>query len=378
MNIIKFQVVQVVAGNAPAVSLAVSDVPLVLTRIFTGTGAPAAGTLQAGNGRYNGITGGFILAATLAAAGADYQVSDTLTLSTGTATTTLQMQVTEVDSSGAILNFVVSRAGVYTAWPSATAGVTGGHGSGAQFSPTRPTPDLYIDNTTPTAPVLYVCKAGGTNATSTWAQMSSTGGTAGLQQFKVVSDAGDYWICKSWDGATLGTNVASIYKPPKIRCGTLAITTETIRGTVQNYTYAFDGGLGCYVRTTTVGGNLLGKDVIIPDALANDIIDALSHANLPQQIGTAAVNNGGTSGAYIVGDQLTISGGTGTAAVLEVTAVSGGHVTGVKIVNAGAYTAAPTLSGCATTGGSGAGATFDLTMAGGLRAVDDGRAWSEI
>jgi hypothetical protein len=80
-------------------------------------------------------------------------------------------------------------------------------------------------------------------------------------------------------------------------------------------------------------------------------------------VATYAVNAGGTG--YVVGDVLTISGGTATvAAKFRVTAVSGGVVTAVKVNNAGAYTANPS-SPASTTGGTGTGCTLTITMTSG-------------
>lgn len=74
----------------------------------------------------------------------------------------------------------------------------------------------------------------------------------------------------------------------------------------------------------------------------------------------AAINAGGTG--YVVGDVLTVSGGTSTwPCTLEVTAVSAGVITAVKILTSGAYTVNPT-NPVSVTGGTGTGATFNLTL----------------
>jgi hypothetical protein len=70
---------------------------------------------------------------------------------------------------------------------------------------------------------------------------------------------------------------------------------------------------------------------------------------------------GGTG--YAVSDTLTVSGGTGTAATLTVDSVSGGVITGVSVATNGEYTVAPT-SPVSVTGGTGSGATFNLTLDG--------------
>lgn len=93
-----------------------------------------------------------------------------------------------------------------------------------------------------------------------------------------------------------------------------------------------------------------------------DLLKQLKEILTARHMATAAVNAGGTG--YTVGDVLTIVGGTSThVATLEVTSVAAGVVDGIRITNAGAYTADPTTSANAVTGGTGTGCTIDLTMA---------------
>lgn len=73
---------------------------------------------------------------------------------------------------------------------------------------------------------------------------------------------------------------------------------------------------------------------------------------------TPVVNAGGTG--YIVGDVVTVSGGTAvTAATLRVTSVSSGVVTGLEVVEMGAYSAIPT-DPASTTGAGADDLTVDL------------------
>ena len=74
--------------------------------------------------------------------------------------------------------------------------------------------------------------------------------------------------------------------------------------------------------------------------------------------GSATVSAGGSG--YLVGDVLTVSGGTFSVAIqLTVATLSGSAVATVTITNAGSYTALPT-NPASTTGGTGSGATFTL------------------
>lgn len=93
--------------------------------------------------------------------------------------------------------------------------------------------------------------------------------------------------------------------------------------------------------------------------LSNDLVAILEN----NSVSAAAVNNGGSG--YVVGDILTVAGGTAlVAAQIEVTSVAAGVVDGVRIYNSGSYSADPTTTANAVTGGSGSGATIDLTMSG--------------
>lgn len=75
----------------------------------------------------------------------------------------------------------------------------------------------------------------------------------------------------------------------------------------------------------------------------------------PIGIVNIGINAGGTG--YAVNDNLTLSGGTGTSALLRVESVSAGVITGIILIDAGDYTAAPS-SPAGHTGGSGSNATF--------------------
>lgn len=92
----------------------------------------------------------------------------------------------------------------------------------------------------------------------------------------------------------------------------------------------------------------------------------------PFSVITATIRVGGTPPAamrgtgYAVGDVLTLTGGTGTAATLTVATLAGGTGVGtVTVTTAGTYTSLAGLNGTAT-GGGGSGAVFDFTFRGEL------------
>jgi hypothetical protein len=72
---------------------------------------------------------------------------------------------------------------------------------------------------------------------------------------------------------------------------------------------------------------------------------------------SAAINSGGTG--YIVGDVLTVVGGTGGPTTLTVSTVSSGVITATTITTNPAYTALPT-NPVSVTGGAGTSATFNI------------------
>jgi microcystin-dependent protein len=79
------------------------------------------------------------------------------------------------------------------------------------------------------------------------------------------------------------------------------------------------------------------------------------------KVTAAAIVSGGTG--YTIGDTLTVVGGTSyVAATLTVNTVSGGVITSVSINNPGVYTVNPG-NPVSVTGGTGSGATFNLTLA---------------
>ena len=79
-------------------------------------------------------------------------------------------------------------------------------------------------------------------------------------------------------------------------------------------------------------------------------------------ISVASIVSGGTN--YAVNDTVTVSGGTGTPAVLQVSSISAGVVTGLTIVSGGSYTSSltGTLATIAKAPSSGTGLTIQLNF----------------
>ncbi|HEV2694223.1 MAG TPA: hypothetical protein VG347_15120 [Verrucomicrobiae bacterium] len=281
MLIAKIQFAHAAIGNAPKIISVNGSEGVQMARYFYGTGAPSATTLKTGNGKYNAAASGYVVSVSLVTGGAGYVVGGILTLPGGTGTT-VQIQIDAVDAVGAILDFRVVRRGDYTVYPANP--ITASSGT-ATFNLNFPAPDYYADITTPTSPVFYVCTTSGSKSTSTWAP--SGGGT---QQFKMVSDAGDYWNCHTFDGTTTGSTLVKVAKPAKMRCtaagsGGGAIGSETIRGFTYTYSYTAVTSAGVtieYTRgwTSTDTNNPSGTDYMTPPVLVGDVIVAVAFTTL--------------------------------------------------------------------------------------------------
>jgi hypothetical protein len=120
--------------------------------------------------------------------------------------------------------------------------------------------------------------ANGTIITLPSGMIGSSSTSAGsASQFKIVSDGGDYWNCKTWDGTTLGASVVKVAKPFKLRAGTGKIASEVIRSVTYTYTYSavtVGGVTGYYTRAVSGSDGSSETDYMIPDPIANDIIYA--------------------------------------------------------------------------------------------------------
>jgi len=201
MNVVKLQPVHAVVNNAPLIISVLSDQAPCTSRFFCGAGAPGASTLLAGNGKYNAALHGWIISASLNAGGSGYAVNDTCTVGACTI-------IVDAVAAGAIVDFHVSAYGNYSSspYPANPVAVSGtsGAGAGASFNLNWPSPDFYLDMTTPTSPVLWVCQGAGSNTGATWAQITGGGGGnyAGTWSYTTSYTAGQ--IVRVESTATIG------------------------------------------------------------------------------------------------------------------------------------------------------------------------------
>lgn len=263
-------------------------------------------------------TGTSAATAVVSAGGTGYTVGDVLTLTGGTFSKAAQLRVTTV-AAGVVTGVVIHRHGVaYTVNPSNPVSSTGGTGTGATFTVTFASVGWSTKRESKEA-VSATVSAGGTGHAVNDI-LTLVGGTAPVlaAQFKVTAiSAGAVTTVVRWSRGNYPETPANP-----------ASTTSSGAGT------------GC---TLTVI-----YQVVLLDS--------------DQDVSTAAIVSGGTG--YTVADILTVTGGTfTTAAQLRVLTISAGVITTVAVHTKGEYSINPT-NPVSVTGGTGTGATFNLTFVG--------------
>jgi hypothetical protein len=144
-----------------------------------------------------------------------------------------------------------------------------------------------------------------------------------------------------WSG---NTDATSITTNGTVQAETAALTGVTIN-TVTRGSFTNTGGIYPTIPTFTVQAPPSG---------------ATATATVSAMAGNSILGFGSTGAGYSVNDQLTLVGGTGTAAVLNVLTVDGsGHILTYSASSPGSWTAAP-ANPVSVTGGTGAGATFEM------------------
>jgi hypothetical protein len=373
---VKYQ--QIVAIPVSAAGSGFTSTPTVLISTTNGSGGAAialltattvntaSGAVTASGGGYTsmpavtltlpvGQTGsGATVSASMAvtdgvasAAGTGYVVGDVLTIVGGTSATAAVLNVTAVDGSGGVTAATVGTAGSYTALPASPAAVTGGTGSDATFDLTWKLIALAVTagGSGYSAPPTVVFSGGGGSGAAGRVSLTAT-----TLASIVVTAGGTYsatpGVTLSGGGGTGATAAATL-------SGDITVGTCSTVGQVVTATKTASGAGYSSIPAASTGGGGGGGATF----------------SLAMNVQAAVVANGGTG--YAVGNSLSVVGGTGAAAVLTVSAVSGGAITAVTIANAGSYTALPT-NPASVTGGSGTGATFNLTYSLGTISVVGG------
>lgn len=138
----------------------------------------------------------------------------------------------------------------------------------------------------------------------------------------------------------------------------LRVLSITSAGGISTFEIT-DGGSGYSASDTAV---------TVSSGTATFDIDEITSVHERGAVATASVNAGGTG--YVQDEDLTVASSSGTDAVFNADTVSGGVVTAISIVTAG--TEHPVGTGNATTGGSGSGCTIDIdTISANSTTTDD-------
>lgn len=170
-----------------------------------------------------------------------------------------------------------------------------------------------------------------------------------------------------------GTAGLNYYQIPTTQVAPIDFSTSVFNGGLTTLTGAmlkaevFTGATNLYTGmssgTTVPSLDTATLDVLTPFTPAASVANytlkrKIILGYLPNgQILTGSLSNGGTG--YVSGTNLAATGGSGSGATLDVTASANGVVTSGTVSAAG--TGYVTSSGVATTGGTGSGLTLDVT-----------------
>lgn len=282
----------------------------------------------------------------LLTAGTGYTVNDTLTVvgGTGTAATIRVDAVT----GGAITGYTQLTWGQYSVSPTSPVSVTGGTGSNATFSLTNYGHWFSLDSTSAT---MYRWNF----QDSQWVPLV-TGGHYIDHSTNLVYEIVPYGTAYPYGWKYTVTSLNGKRNVP-----TTLITSVSTVSSDANLPKAVgvnstSGPFSLYLKTPEVYEGE-GHQLIVKDTTGQCGVNTVTL--YPDTYVTSATLGAGGTG-YVIGDLLTLVGGTGTPAVIRVRTVTGGVVSTYSIETQGSYTVSPSGS-CATTGGSGASATFTPT-----------------
>lgn len=247
--------------------------------------------------------------------GTGYSVGDVLTLTGGTFSYAATVRVTTVGGGGAVTGAVIVEAGAYTVAPSDPVASTGGGDNAATFNLT------YASN-------------GFTTQRQSKEAVSATVGAGGSGY--VVNDL----LTVSGGTATMAAR--------------FRVTTIGGGGAVTAVALLRRG----HYRSTPSNAAATSTDAAGTSATLNVTYQPVAYSTHREAL-SAAVAVGGSG--YAAGDTLTVSGGTGTAAILKILTVSSGAVATTSVIRGGDYTSVPSNPVATTTSGGGSAATLTIT-----------------
>jgi hypothetical protein len=324
---------------------------------ITGIAIASIGGYTAAPASPNSPTGGTGSNATvnvtfIGGTGSGYTVGDVLTLSGGTGTAAT-FGVASVGTAGVITSVTNISAGNYTVLPPTPNVPTGGTGSSALLNVTFGSGTGYT-----TSNQLTVSGGTGTAAIATISSVSGNGVITGIS-ITNVSQVGNYTAAPSLTNSPTGGTGSG---------ATLSLTMGSGINYAAGNALTIAGGTSTTAATATVGtiGNF-GVITSISAVTPGNYTAAPASPNSPTGGAgtTASLNLGMATGAgtnYTAGDVLTLVGGVGTPATVNVLSVGpGGVITGVSIASTGNYTTPPATNNLAT-GGTGQGANLNFNL----------------
>lgn len=293
---------------------------------------PSVVVSPSGSGAVAGAVSCKIVSTSVNFGGSGYNVNDLLYLLTGVGTQAV-FRATGVNG-GSVTSVAIVNAGNYTTLPTLSASITNtsGLGSGCNLNLTMGIASIAVSSSGlnyVNPPLVSIAGGGGTLAT---ARATLVGGT--VSGF-VVSNAGSGYT----DPLTVAVTITA---------GSGATAVVQLNPTSVAEVILTDAGGDNYLNPPAVNLTVPGTGAAAGTVLMKTV--------------SATLRNAGVN--YAVGDQLLASGGSGTAnTIIQVLTVNNqGVILTFNIINNGLYSSLPTLISNNVYGGSGTGASFDLSM----------------
>jgi hypothetical protein len=330
-----------VAGTAQAVLAAYGSVNYIVVGSH-GSGyhyPPSVEISSQGSGAAAGLASFVAVTALVNQRGINYTQGATLTVLGGSGSAT-QCTITGIDSNGSVLAVAISRPGLYATLPSlgnVATSVSPGGGNGCTLDLSMGIGSIALANGGGqyTAPPLVAISGGGGTGAQAYVSLS-----AGSVNTIGMSAAGMGYMAQPTIAITSGGGATAVAYLQPTAVGTIGLLNN--------------GGL-VYTTPPAVSITASGSGATV--------------GTVHMSILTATLTTGGAGSQYVVGDILTVSGGTGSAsATLVVNVVDGaGSIVNWTLLTGGLYTVLPAMQGNAAFGGRGQAAAFNLTA--GLNAV---------
>lgn len=293
------------------------------------TDLPVAAVVPVGSGASPGTITFKTVSVQVSASGTGYNVGDLVSVLGGTGTPTV-VRVTSV-SGGGVVSVSIDQAGNYSVLPTLTGVTTSttGSGTGCELNLVMGIQSIavlaggfnYIN-----PPLVSVLGGGGSGAQVTCV---ITGGT--VSEFVILNPGSGFT-------STPGVSITS---------GLDATVQVQLQPTGVDFITVVDAG---------------SNFTDVPDVtLDSQGVDALA-GTVTLKVTSVELVNAGIN--YSQGDQLLVSGGAySTSCVIQVlTVTSTGAIVSFNIINPGVYVGVPVLAANNVLGGSGVGASFNISM----------------